>query len=136
MNYFGSTENFKSHYSQHKSTFTNRLTAHTILSSYVWKLKDANIPFENKWSIIKKGHAFSSSSKACDLCLTEKLVILTENQQNMLNKRDELLETCRHRRKHLLVSSKPPILDTGQQKNPYLDIKNGKEPKRIFLPTP
>ena len=114
MNYFGSTENFKSRYSQHKSSFKNRPAAHTTLSSYIWKLKDENIQFQVKWSIIKKGHAFSSGSKACNLCLTEKLVILTENQQNMLNKRDELLETCRHRRKHLLVSSKPPVVDTGQ----------------------
>ena len=57
---------------------------------------------------------FSSGSKACDLCLTEKLAILTENKISMLSKRDELLETCRHRRKHLLVSVKIPTTDTGQ----------------------
>ena len=39
---------------------------------------------------------------------------LTEDQNKMLNKRDELLETCRHRRKHLLVSMKIPTTDTGQ----------------------
>ena len=27
---------------------------------------------------------------------------------SMINRRDELLETCRHRRKHLLVSLFPP----------------------------
>ena len=56
------------------------------------------------WSIKARGHAFSSSSRACDLCLTEKLIILTADQSTMLNRRDELLETCRHQRKHLLVS--------------------------------
>ena len=50
------------------------------------------------------GHVFSSGSRTCDLCLKEKLIILTEEKETMLNKRDELLETCRHRRKHLLVS--------------------------------
>ena len=45
---------------------------------------------------------------ACDLCLTEKLIILTADQNTMLNRRDELLESCRHRRKHLLVSLFPP----------------------------
>ena len=33
------------------------------------------------------GHAFSSGGRACDLCLTEKLVILKADQNSMLNKR-------------------------------------------------
>ena len=108
MKYFGSTENFKSRYSAHKSSFNKRPANHTTLSSYIWKLKDENTPFEISWSIKTRGHAFSSGGRSCDLCLSEKLVILTEDKQNMLNKRDELLETCRHRRKHLLVA-----LDSG-----------------------
>ena len=67
------------------------------------------VPHFVNWSIKARGHAFSSGGWAYDLCLTEKLVILTANQNSMLNKRDELLETCRHQRKHLLVSLiKPP----------------------------
>ena len=105
MSYFGSTErSFKKRYSEHKSSIKNRPKNHTTLSSYIWKLKDKNTPFTIEWSIKSKGHAFSSGGKVCDLCLTEKLIILTENQHSMLNKRDELLETCRHRRKHLLIS--------------------------------
>ena len=49
-------------------------------------------------------HAFSSGGRACDLYPKEKLVILTTDQNSMLNKIDELLETCRHRRKHLFLS--------------------------------
>ena len=113
MKYFGSTENFKSRFSAHKSSFRNRPACHTTLSSYIWKLKDKNIPYEVKWSIKARGHSFSSGGRNCDLCLTEKLTILTENQHTMLNKRDELLETCRHRRKRLLVSIKQPEFDTG-----------------------
>ena len=56
------------------------------------------------WSIKARGHSFSIGGRACELCLTEKLIILTADQNSMLNKRDELLETCRHQRKHLLVS--------------------------------
>ena len=108
MKYFGSTIDFKSRYSKHKSLFNKRPTMHTTLSSYIWKLKDKNINFNVEWSVKAKGHAFSSGSKACDLCLKEKLVILTEDQNTTLNKRDELLETCRHRRKHLLISQKEP----------------------------
>ena len=105
MNYFGSTERpFKKRYSEHTSSIRNRPNNHTTLSSYVWKLKDKGAPFEIIWSIKARGHTFSSGSRSCDLCLTEKLTILTEDQYSMLNKRDELLETCRHRRKHMLVS--------------------------------
>ena len=113
MTYYGSTKNFKSIFSGHRSSINNRPSNHTTLSSYVWKLKDQNIPYEIKWSIKARGHPFASGGNACDLCLTEKMVILTEDQLNMLNKRDELLESCRHRREHLLVSVKNPHLDTG-----------------------
>ena len=66
---------------------------HTTLSSHIRKLKDKQIPYDIKWSIKARGHAFSSGGRACHLCLTEKLVILTADQNSMLNKRDELLET-------------------------------------------
>ena len=44
----------------------------------------------------------------CANSFTEKLV--TADQTSMLNRKDELLETCRHRRNYLLVSlfKKPP----------------------------
>ena len=58
--------------------------------------------YEIKWSIKARGHAFSRGG------LIEKLVILMADQNSMLNKRDGLLETCRHQRKHLLVSLFPP----------------------------
>ena len=103
MRYIGSTENFKDRYWVHKTTIDNPPKNHTTLSTYVWKLKNKNIEPEYVWSILAKGHAFSSGGKSCDLCLTEKLMILTANPQTTLNKRSELLETCRHRRKHLLV---------------------------------
>ena len=114
MIYIGSTErSFKKRYSEHMSSINNRPKNHTTLSSHIWKLKDRGVHFDIKWSIKARGHAFASGGKACDLCITEKLIILTEDQRSMLNKRDELLETCRHRRKHMLVSLKyPPVDDT------------------------
>ena len=106
MKYYGSTENFKDRYSSHKSAIygENPPTNPTTLSSYIWKLRDNNENFNIKWSIKEKGHPFSSGGRACDLCVTEKLVIMTSDKNSMLNKRDEILEKCRHRRKHLLVS--------------------------------
>ena len=102
---YGLTENeFKVRCSNHKTAFRDKNRNQTTLSSYIWKLKDREIPYVVDWSIKARGHPFSSGGRACDLCLTEKLIILTADQNSMLNKRDELLETCRHRRKHLLVS--------------------------------
>ena len=112
MYYYGSTENFKTRYYGHNSSFKQRPAQHTTLSSYIWKLKDRSVPYDVEWSIKARGHTFSSGGRACDLCLTEKVIILTEDQRSMLNKRDELLETCRHRRRHLLVSQHN-LLDTG-----------------------
>ena len=87
MFYFGSTKKFKSRYAQHKSSFNNRPANHTTLSSYIWKLKDRGAPYTIEWSIKSRGHAFSSGSQSCDLCITEKLVILTADQYSMLNKK-------------------------------------------------
>ena len=111
MKYYGSTElSFKKRYSQHKHSIKKKPDNHTTLSSYIWNLKEKGTPFEIKWSIKARGHAFSSGGRSCDLCLTEKLVILTEDQNTMLNKRSELLETCLHGSKHLLVSLKKPTI--------------------------
>ena len=105
MIYYGSTEKeFKVRCSSHKSSFRDKDRPQTALSTYIWKLKEKKIPYHVNWSIKEKGHSFSSGGRVCDLCLTEKLTILTADQSTMLNKRDELLETCRHRRKHLLIS--------------------------------
>ena len=70
MYYHGSTEDFKARYCHHKASFNKRLALHTTLSSYIWKLKDNNIPYEIKWSIKARGHTFSSGGRECDLCLT------------------------------------------------------------------
>ena len=92
-----------------KNRIPNRIPkSHTALSSYIWKLKEKQTPYFVNWLIKARGHAFSSGGRACNLCLTEKLIILTADQNTMLNRRDELLESCRHRRKHLLVSLFPP----------------------------
>ena len=46
------------------------------------------------------GH--SNISKRCDLCLTEKLMIITANPDRILNKRSELISKCRHENKFYL----------------------------------
>ena len=72
---------FKTRYRNHKTSFSNRkYSAATALSKYIWVLKDANINYYIKWSIIKRARAYTSGAKQCNLCLAEKLYILKANQ--------------------------------------------------------
>ena len=86
----------------------------TALSSYVWKCKNENLEPKISWSIKAKAYAMSSGGKQCDLCLTEKLTILMADPKSTLNKRDEIMTKCKHKRKYLLGTVKP----TTEQKPP------------------
>ena len=103
-NYIGLTEGtFKQRFSQHKATFKHRkYTNSTELSKYIWKLRDNNQDFNIKWTIISRARPYSNISKRCDLCLTEKLMIITANPSRILNKRSELISKCRHENKFYL----------------------------------
>ena len=102
--YIGLTEHtFKARYNAHKSSFNNenqRLS--TELSKKVWELKEQHVPYNLKWTILRHGQPYRGGMRACDLCLTEKLCILTSKHENLLNKRREILNKCRHMNKLLL----------------------------------
>ena len=101
MIYTGMTKNsFKQRFNAHNATIVKRPTKEkvTTLSEHVWKLKDNNIPFKITWSIKSKAYSFSSGSKKCDLCITEKLTILRSNPRFSLNQRTELLSKCPHKK--------------------------------------
>ena len=68
----------------------NILQEHKVQPHNIWKLKDKESPWYVNWSIKARGHAFSSGGRACDLCLSEKLAILTADQNTMLNKADTI----------------------------------------------
>ena len=60
-----------------------------------------------KWSIIKTVPGYSNISKRCMLCLHEKYEILNyPDQEELLNKRCELVSKCRHINKFLLSNYK------------------------------
>ena len=69
--------------------FNNIMRISELIILHIWKLKEKKIPHFVNCTIKARGHAFSSGGKACDLCLTEKLIILTADQNSMLNRRDE-----------------------------------------------
>ena len=110
--YYGSTSmQFKRRYYGHDHSFKNENANPTGLSKYVWKLKNQdwkmNTDFKIKWSILTKAHTFSLGGKKCDLCLTEKTIILLHKDKNtLLNQRDEILTKCRHKEAHCLSSVK------------------------------
>ena len=95
-------QSFKERYNNHTKSFKNILYENeTTLSKEVWKLKNENIDYKLSWSVICRASTYKSSSKVCQLCLLEKTYILT-SKENLLNKRNEIMNKCRHRRKFLL----------------------------------
>ena len=72
------------------------------LSKYIWQLKYANITPIVTWKVVSK--VFSDTKiNFCILCLTEKVFTINAlNDSQLLNKRSELINTCRHGNKLLL----------------------------------
>ena len=104
--YLGVTEGeFKDRFYKHQSSFNNKTYANsTSLSKYIWERKEQfNETPALKWEIVKSFPAYSNKTKSCNLCLQEKLAIITyPEQQDLLNKRNELISKCRHENKFLL----------------------------------
>jgi hypothetical protein len=78
----------------------------TCLSSHIWDLKDQNIQYEVSWKLKDRGTAFNPTTKKCRICLKEKFYIMYKPDGSSLNKRSEIFNTCRHRKKMLLELAK------------------------------
>ena len=102
-NYIGLAEGtFKQRFNQYQVTFRHRkYTNSTELSKYIWQLKDNSVNFNINWSIYARAGPYNTT-KRCDLCLTEKVMIIKSNSNNLLNKRSELISKCRHENKFYL----------------------------------
>ena len=72
----------------------------------MWFLKDKYVRFDLKWSIKKKAQVYSAGAKYCDLCPTEKNIIMPADK-NCTNIRSEILRKCPHIRKFTLGMVKP-----------------------------
>ena len=77
----------------------------------VLKFRNDHLEQKITWSIKAKAYALSSGGKQCDLCLTEKLTILMADPKSTLNKRDEIMAKCKHKRKYILGTVKPTITE-------------------------
>ena len=96
---------FKTRYANHKSSFRDpnkRLS--TELSKHIWHLKDAKIEYIVTWKILNQAAPFNPAFNSCNLCLWEKYFTIFRPDLANLNKRNELVTSCRHARKLLLSS--------------------------------
>ena len=97
---------WKARYSIHKGSFDDsRRKNETELSKYVWSLKENNVQFSVHWEKVSHARPYSKETKKCSLCSVEKLTImqyLKSEPRRILNKREEILNKCLHRRKHLM----------------------------------
>ena len=77
-NYIGVTAGpFKERFNNHKKLINNySYRKETEHSKYAWELKEQDIQFDIKWSVIKRVPAYSAGKKSCELWLEEKLLIL------------------------------------------------------------
>ena len=102
--YIGLTSSeFKKRHSSHKTDFKyEKYRNSTTLSEYIWKNKDENKEYEINWNIIDTSKELRNGQKECKLCLKESLAILKNKKGNGMNKRTEILNTCRHASKFLL----------------------------------
>ena len=92
---------FKDRYRNHKKSFDDiKYKNDTELSKYVWNLKLNKKLYKINWSILSRASSIKAGGSNCNLCLEEKLQIISNyNSSSSLNKRSELFTKCAHARK-------------------------------------
>ena len=94
---------FKARFRNHQVSFNNETRKNdTELGKHIWQLKSKEQHFTIKWKILAKAKPYSNLTKRCNLCTAEKHFIITKPELATLNRRSELISTCRHRRKFIL----------------------------------
>lgn len=93
------------YYNYKISLINSKYKISTVISNYYWKVTDS---VEEASTITKKKKKLAKSrpcnrdSKCCNLCLTEKLIILQWMGPWTLNERSELMATCWQKNKYLI----------------------------------
>ena len=107
--YTGSTDQtFKKRHYGHTSDLRNeKHRNNTSMAAHVWNKKDRGIEVTNtKWEVVKKCQKYGPGQKKCDVCISEKLAIMKDRDLNTLNRRTELMATCRHKTRFKLCNVK------------------------------
>ena len=101
---------FKNRYANHKKYFNvKKYKSDTKLSTEYWKLANNKLHPQISWSIKGNYQSYNPNSKRCSLCLDEKLEIVDDPKEILLNKRSEVISQCGHWNKcelKTLVSNK------------------------------
>ena len=108
------TNEHKFYYGTSQTTFKLRHNNHsryikyvkyqncTELAIYLWQLKSNSISYDIKWAIASKVYGYANSLQ-CKLCLMEKYWIIKNfNNSNLLSKKSEMINKCRHQNRILL----------------------------------
>ena len=110
--YIGLAEpDFKGRWADHMTSCKDKKYKNkSKLSLEFWDLKDSGFDIDRykdiSFQILKKCAPYQAGDKKCNLCLTEKLLIM-KNEKNVINKRDEFVSKCRHRLKFMLRNFRP-----------------------------
>ena len=100
---------YKKRYANHKKSFNVKKNKNdTKFSTEYWKLANKTLHPRISWSIKGNYKSCNLSSKRC-LCLHEKLEIVDDLKEILLNKRSEVISQRRHQNKYkpkALVSNK------------------------------
>ena len=68
-----------------------------------WEIKRSKFIPKVTWSTVRECPPYNLSKRKCYLCLNEKFKINSDNGNNQLNKRSELINKCRHLKEHTLL---------------------------------
>ena len=106
---------FKKRLYRHCSDTSKRKyrTCTRLADWYFRKVEDQGVEVNvnsYKWEIVKRCFKYQSGGKKCDLCLTEKLCIMKDRDPRSLNRRTELMNSCKHRWKHRLCEVSAPTV--------------------------
>ena len=99
--YYGASEGeFKYRHTSHTHSFPNQdYKNKTELSKHIWQLKRNGNDSNLKCSIAAYAIPCRCGTRRGGLCLKEKYLKAQANQNNILNKKTELISKCRHRNK-------------------------------------
>ena len=95
---------FKLRYRNHTSSFDLERTLNakpTVLATYVRGLKETKDDFDIEWSVMARTNKINDGDAACRLCLKEATAIAFA-EKGCINRRTEIANSCRHKRKFLL----------------------------------
>ena len=96
---------FEDHFGNDKKSFNPiKHRNDTELSKEFGEIKKDNETPKIIWKIIRICCSYNSNRKHCLLCLNEKYEIATYKEDNPVNEKTEILNTCKDRRKCKLTN--------------------------------